>query len=229
MLNDDIRTRLAALSDAAYADFQRKLIPNVNPAAIIGVRTPALRTFAKQLVRESDVESFLAALPHTTFDENQLHAFIISETKDYGLALRQVEQFLPFIDNWATCDQLSPKSFRKHPEDLLPHVMTWLGSKGEYTVRFAICTLMRYFLDDLFEPSYAELVAQVQREEYYVRMMQAWYFATALAKQYESILPFIEQQRLEPWTHNKAIQKAIESYRVSDAHKAYLKTLRRKA
>ena len=223
-----IQQELFALQDTAYCDFQSKLIPNVNPETVIGVRTPELRAFAKALVKKGEEVEFLGALPHQYFDENQLHAFILSEIKDYDRCMQETERFLPFIDNWATCDQLSPKVFKKHRQKLLPHIEKWITSEEVYTVRFAIGALMRYFLDDDFDLAYPELVAAVRSEEYYVNMMIAWYFATALAKQYESILPYFETQRLDDWTHNKAIQKAVESRRITMQQKEYLKNLKAK-
>ena len=223
-----IQQELFALQYKVYRDFQSKLIPNVNPETVIGVRTPELRAFAKALVKKGEEVEFLGALPHQYFDENQLHAFILSEIKDYDRCMQETERFLPFIDNWATCDQLSPKVFKKHRQKLLPHIEKWIASEEVYTVRFAIGALMRYFLDDDFDLAYPELVAAVRSEEYYVNMMIAWYFATALAKQYESILPYFETQRLDDWTHNKAIQKAVESRRITMQQKEYLKNLKAK-
>ena len=221
---ENIRLRLFELQDIPYRDFQAKLIPNIPPETMIGVRTPALRDLAKELVRSNSIGSFLRELPHAYFDENQLHAFIISELKDFDTCLEEVERFLPQIDNWATCDQLSPKVFRKHKSALLPCIDQWLASGETYTVRFAIGMLMEHFLDDAFDPAYPEKVAAVRSEEYYINMMIAWYFATALAKQYDAVLPYIEKQRLSPWTHNKAIQKAVESRRITPEQKEYLKT-----
>jgi len=226
MLTEEIRAELYRLRDEEYRDFQEKLIPTVRAGAMIGVRTPALRTYAKQLLRHPDVWEFLEALPHDSFDENQLHAFILSELKDFGRCADEVNRFLPFVDNWATCDQLSPKVFRKHHADLLPLIQSWIASGETYTVRFGIGMLMAHFLDADFDPKYPERVAAVRSEEYYVNMMRAWYFATALAKQYDTVLPYLEQHHLDAWTHNKTIQKAVESYRITDAQKAYLKTLR---
>lgn len=225
---------LFGLQDVKYRDFQKKLIPTVDPDSVIGVRTPELRKLAKQLARlrtskeAADVEAFLKELPHEYFDENQLHAFIISEDKDYERCMSEVEEFLPYVDNWATCDQLSPKVFRKNKDGLLLHVRKWLKSDRTYTVRFAIGMLMQHFLDDDFDTEYPELVAKVKSEEYYVNMMIAWYFATALAKQYDAVIPYIEKQKLDVWTHNKTIQKARESYRITQEQKEYLKTLKRK-
>ena len=218
--------QLFCLQDTAYRAFQAKLIPTVAAESVIGVRTPVLRTLAKQLVKADRTEAFIAALPHRYFDENQLHAFIISETKNFDTCIAQVEQFLPYIDNWATCDQLLPRVFKKHHQALLTHIDRWLVSPRTYTVRFAIGMLLRHFLDDDFNPVYLQKVAALRSEEYYIRMMVAWYIATALAKQYDASLPIIQEQRLDPWTHNKAIQKACESYRITDEQKAYLRTLK---
>ena len=225
MVIDGIRETLFRLQDKKYRDFQYKLITTVDPENIIGVRTPALREYARQLARQADTAVFLDDLPHRYFDENQLHAFIISEIRDYGPCIAEVQRFLPYVDNWATCDQLSPRTFRKHRTELLACVREWLESPHPYTVRFAIGMLMQHYLDEDFDPEYPELVAGVRSDEYYVRMMVAWYFATALAKQYGAALPYLEEKRLAPWTHNKTIRKAIESYRVAPEQKAYLRSL----
>lgn len=224
----EIRQRLFDMRDDKYQQFNSSLIPNVNSELVIGVRTPELRKFAAELAKREDIGEFLSALPHEYFEENQLHAFIIEKTRDYDKCLRQVEEFLPFIDNWATCDQCAPKALVKNPERLISAVKRWISSDKPYTVRYGIGMLMRAYLDDSFEPEYPELVAGVTSSEYYVNMMRAWYFATALAKQYGAVIGYLEEGKLDLWTHNKAIQKACESYRVSDEHKAYLKTLKRK-
>ena len=226
MKTDDIRTLLLSMADNPYAAFQRKLIPTVTPDRLIGIRTPQLRQLAKELSRNEDMSTFLTDLPHRYFEENQLHAFILSGMKNFSACLDATTHFLPFIDNWATCDQLSPRVFRKDKVALLAKVTSWLGAQHEYTVRFAIRMLMDHFLDDDFSTDYPALVASVRRNEYYVRMMQAWYFATALAKQYEAVLGFIENRSLDTWTHNKTIQKAIESFRISDEQKAFLRTFK---
>lgn len=226
MILDDIHAQLTERQDISYRDFQSRLLPTVDKAAFIGVRTPALRAMAKRLARREDIGEFLSDLPHRCFDENQLHAFVIALTEDFDRCLAQVNAFLPYVDNWATCDQLSPKVFKKHKTALLPAVDAWIGSGAVYTVRFGVKMLMEHFLDDSFDLCYPRQVAAVRSEEYYVNMMIAWYFATALAKQYDAVLPFLEERRLSPWTHNKAIQKAAESLRVSPDKKAYLKTLR---
>ena len=222
----DVQAELLKLQDKKYGQFQQKLLPAVAADSIIGVRTPALRQMAKALLKSDGAAAFLAALPHRYFEENQLQAFMIAGIKDYDLCLSELKAFLPYVDNWATCDQMSPKVFKKHRAALLPEIKIWLQSSHTYTKRFAIKMLMDHFLDEDFDLSYLELVAAVRSEEYYVNMMIAWYFATALAKQYEAALPFIEKKRLAVWTHNKAIQKARESYRVSAAAKAYLQQLK---
>ena len=222
----EIQERLFELQDEKYRDFQVKLIPSVDPATVIGVRTPELRKLAKELAKRDDIDMFLDALPHDYFDENQLHAFILSGMKDYAGCMAGVCAFLPYVDNWATCDQMSPKAFSKNKDDLLVHIKDWLQSDKTYTIRFAAGMLMEHFLGDDFDAAYPELVAGTSSDEYYVNMMRAWYFATALAKQYESIIPFIEEKKLDSWTHNKAIQKSVESYRITPEQKAYLKTLK---
>lgn len=226
MNRDEIVAELFQMQDKDYAIMQAKIIPTVAADRIIGVRTPALRAFAKKLYKDTDIDVFLAGAPHQYFDEDQLHAFVISLEKDFGKCMAEVDAFLPFIDNWATCDQLSPKVFKKEPEKLLPNIRAWIKSDQTYTVRFAIGMLMQHFLDERFDLEYADMVAEVRSEEYYVNMMIAWYFATALAKQYESALPYLEERKLADWAHNKAIQKSVESYRITDEQKAYLRTLK---
>ena len=228
MITDEIRQSLFALQDIKYRDFQAKLIPTNAAESVIGVRTPALRKLARELRKDPKIGDFLQDLPHTFFDENQLHAFLISEIKDYTECLVQVQRFLPYIDNWATCDLISPKIFRKHTEELMPYIKKWMASEHTYTCRFGIKMLMTYFLDNNFRSEYAEWVAAVKSEEYYVNMMIAWYFATALAKQYDTAVQYLQTQKLDVWTHNKTIQKAIESYRITDEQKRYLKTLKQK-
>lgn len=227
MERKDIVAELFRLQDKDYAAFQSKLLPTVDQDRVIGVRTPALRTFAKSLYKEGETDGFLACLPHQYFDEDQLHAFLISLEKDFDKCISLVEAFLPYIDNWATCDQLSPKVFKMEPEKLLPYIEKWIKSDKIYTVRFAIGMLMQHFLDDRFDTKYAEMVANVESGEYYINMMIAWYFATALAKQYDSVLPYLEEDRLGDWVHQKTIQKCIESYRITENQKQYLKSLKR--
>ena len=226
MITEEIRRSLFDLQDIKYRDFQAKLIPGKDTEIMIGVRTPELRKLAKQMLKREDIGEFLRDLPHRYFDEDQLHAFIVSGIKEYGKCMEELMRFLPFVDNWATCDQMSPGVFKKHKPELLAEIREWLGSEHTYTVRYGIGMLMQHFLDEDFDPAYPELVAGVHSEEYYVNMMIAWYFATALAKQYEAVLPFIEGRRLDPWTHNKTIRKAVESYRISDEQKEYLRSLK---
>ena len=226
MITEEIRQSLFELQDIKYRDFQAKLIPGKDTETMIGVRTPELRKLAKQMLKREEIGEFLRDLPHRYFDEDQLHAFIVSGIKEYGKCMEELMRFLPFVDNWATCDQMSPGVFKKHRPELLAEIREWLGSEHTYTVRFGIGMLMQHFLDEDFDPAYPELVAGVHSEEYYVNMMIAWYFATALAKQYDAVRPFIEGRRLDPWTHNKTIQKAVESYRISDEQKEYLRSLK---
>ena len=226
MIVEEITNELFKMQDEKYRDFNSKLIPTVDKESMIGVRTPELRKYAKQLVKREDVGEFLHSVPHKYFDENQLHAFVLAEIKDFGVCLEEVKNFLPYIDNWATCDQLSPKVFKKYRKELLLHIKEWINSDKTYTVRFGIGMLMEHFLDEEFDFTYPEMVAEIRSEEYYINMMTAWYFATALAKQYEKVLPFIENKKLDTWTHNKAIQKAVESYRITDEQKTYLKGLK---
>lgn len=226
MLIEEIRQELFNLQDVKYRDFQAKLIPSASADTMIGVRTPDLRKLAKKYVKRDDIQIFLDNLPHEYFDENQLHAFIISEIKNYGQCLKEVNRFLPYVDNWATCDQMSPKVFKKHRQELLDQIKCWIKSDETYTVRFGVGMLMEHFLNDDFEPIYPEMVAGIRSEEYYINMMIAWYFATALAKQYGTVLPFIEEGKLDNWTHNKAIQKAVESNRITPEKKEYLKSLK---
>ena len=228
MITEEIRERLFSLQDTAYRDFQGKLIPGMDAEKEIGVRTPELRKLAKELAKREDIRDFLKDLPHRYFDENQVHAFILSEEKDFEKCMDELELFLPYVDNWATCDQMSPKVFRKNRKKLLESINRWIESEHTYTVRFAIKMLMEHFLDEDFDPIYPEMVAEVCSEEYYIRMMIAWYFATALAKQYDAAVPYLEQGKLDVWTHNKTIQKAVESYRITDKQKEYLKSLKRK-
>lgn len=225
-MNNAIRKELFERQDIKYRDFQAKLMPTVDPEKMIGVRTPELHKLAKQLIKSGDAAEFISELPHEYFDENQLHAFIISEMKDYEESIAEVNRFLPYVDNWATCDQLSPKVFKKHRAQLLGEIKKWIKSEKTYTIRFGIGMLMQHYLDEEFIPEYPEMVAAVKSDEYYVNMMIAWYFATALAKQYEEVLPFLENKVLDKWTHNKAIQKSVESYRITPEQKEYLKGLR---
>lgn len=220
-----VEETLLSLKEEDYASFQRRLIPNIPAETILGVRTPALRKLAKEL---PNPEGFRKELPHRYFEENQLHAFSLEGEKDFGVVIEGVEAFLPYVDNWATCDQLRPKCFSRHKEELLPHIRVWLEKEHVYTRRFAMEMLMVHFLEADFRPEYLSWVAQADGEDYYLHMMVAWYFATALAKQYEAALPYLTENRLAPWVHNKTIQKALESYRITQEQKTFLKTLRRK-
>ncbi len=225
-----IRERLSEQRDEEYALFQRRIINNIPPETIMGVRTPALRSMAKEIFRDKNdpelCEDFLNALPHRYFEENQLHSFILCLEKDYDRCIEKVDAFLPFVDNWATCDQLAPKVFGKNTDRLAADIDRWLSSDEPYTIRFGIEMMMSHYLDELFDVSFLEKAAVIRSEEYYVNMMTAWFFATALAKQYDSTLPFIEQHRLDEWTHNKSIQKAVESRRITPEQKDYLRTLK---
>lgn len=226
MRSDAIFQRLSELSDPTYRDFHAGLIPNISPETILGVRVPALRKLARELRGSAEAQEFMAALPHEYYDENCLHGLLINDIKDFGATVSALDAFLPYVDNWAVCDLISPRSFKSRPPELAAHVRRCLESSHSYTVRFGIGVLMSFYLDVGFEPAQLEAVAERCCEEYYVNMMVAWYFATALAKQPEAALPYIENRRLSRWTHNKAIQKSIESRRIPDETKAYLKTLR---
>lgn len=222
----DIQQELFALQDLSYRDFHAKLMPTVDKARVIGVRTPKLRAFAKEFGKTEEAKEFLKVLPHQYYEENNLHGLLIEQIKDYPTLIRELNRFLPCIDNWATCDLLTVRVVKKHLDTFTEEVERWLASDHTYTIRFGIGMLMRYYLEEHFSLEYPEKVAKIRSEEYYVNMMRAWYFATALTKQYEAIFPFLEEKRLDAWTHNKTIQKAIESYRITQEQKAYLRTLR---
>ena len=223
---DNIKKKLFRLQDVCYGDFHSKLMPNIAREKIIGIRVPVLRRFVKDL-SEAEKEDFLQQLPHNDYEENNLHGLIIMESKDYGRCIGELERFLPYIDNWATCDMLRPKILSKHLPELLEKIYQWLASEDTYIVRLAIGFLMSFYLDDgAYQREYLAKVAEVSSKEYYVRMMVAWYFATALAKQYQDALPYMQKGRMEEWTRRKAIQKALESRRVSPEHKEYLRSLR---
>lgn len=217
------------MQDKTYKDFHSKLMPTINSNSIIGVRVPVLRDYAKKLFKEYSIESlnsFLKNLPHEFYEENNIHAFLIEKINNFDECIFYLEEFLPYIDNWATCDMLNPKIFKTNCEKLLEKIYQWINSDSVYTVRFGIGMLMRYFLDEKFETKYLDLVTSINSEEYYINMMRAWFFATALAKQYEQILPYIKNYSLDKWTHNKTIQKANESFRITKDQKEELKKFR---
>lgn len=222
-----IQDRLLALRDEKYAAFTAKLIPNIDPSRVVGVRAPQLAQLAKELKGSAVAREFLALLPHRFLEENGLHAALLNSIREYATVVEEVERFLPYVDNWATCDSLSPKVFARHTAELLPLVRRWMASRHEYTCRFGIAMLMRHYLaPDTFQPDFPQWVAAIGRDEFYVKMMQAWYFATALAKQWDAVEPFMHEGRLPEWVRRKSIQKALESFRVSDLHKSHLRTLR---
>jgi len=225
----DLQNQLFALADRDYAVFQAKLAPTISPDRFIGVRLPVLRRFAKEFSKTAECEAFLQALPHEYYDENLLHSILLENSRDYSRCIAAVDAFLPYVDNWAVCDTLRPKLFSKHKAELLPNVKKWIASPETYTCRFGIDMLMTHYLDADFRPEYLELPAAVSSEEYYVRMMVAWYYATALAKQWDSTIPYLETRRLPVWTHNKTIQKACESFRITPEQKEYLKELKKEA
>lgn len=225
-IGERIQEQLWEMQDVGYKDFHAKLIPTVAPEAIIGVRTPELRKYARKLAKDPQIGDFLAQLPHQYYDENNVHAFVVEQIKDYGECLAQTERFLPYIDNWATCDTMAPKVFAKHKTELLESVQRWIASSETYTIRYGVGMLMRFYLEEDFRQEYLQWVADIRSEEYYVNMMRAWYFATALAKQYEAVILYLEEKRLDDWTHNKAIQKACESYRITAQQKKYLRGLK---
>ncbi|MCD8241353.1 MAG: DNA alkylation repair protein [Lachnospiraceae bacterium] len=217
---------LCSRQDTGYQDFQRKLMPAVPPESVIGVRTPILRSYVKEIKNTECARQFMQELPHTYFEENQLHALLVCEERSFDACLEKLQAFLPFVDNWATCDQLVPRVFRQHHQELLPYIDQWLTSGHVYTLRFGIGMLMWHFLDEDFDGKYPERVAAIRSGEYYVNMMIAWYFATALAKQYDAVLPYIAEKRLDPWVHRMTIRKARESFRVTEEHKEFLLRLR---
>ncbi len=224
---DYIKKQLFEMQDLKYRDFHSKLMPTVDKEKVIGIRTPELRKFAKKISKTEYKIEFMKNLPHEYYEENNLHAFLIEEIKDYCLCIAELNRFLPYVDNWATCDMMRPEIFKKHLHELLGEIGKWLESADTYTVRYGIEMLMIHYLDGNFKTEYADSVAGIRSDEYYIKMMQAWYFATALSKHYEKILPYLEENRLDADTHNKTIRKAIESYRISDDKKKYLRTLKR--
>ena len=226
-----IQKELFEMQDLKYRDFHSKLMPTVDKEKVIGVRIPQLRKYASSFLKLSsreEINEFMHTLPHQYYEEDNLHAFIIEKIKDYEECINALNAFLPYIDNWATCDMMNPKVLKKEPERLLEQGKVWMKAKETYVGRFAMGCLMNYYLEENFTTECADLVAEVQSEEYYIQMMQAWYFATALAKQYDAVLPYLLEHRLSMWVHNKTIQKAVESYRITTEQKDYLKTLKRK-
>lgn len=223
---NELQRQLFSLQDERYREFHSRLIPNVDKENIIGIRMPVLRKFAKEFAGTDEAAAFLMELPHRYYEENNLHMLLITGIKDYDRCLMEIERFLPYIDNWATCDFTAPKCFAKHRSELLPVINKWLKSGKTYTIRYGIGILMGLYLDDDFKPEYLELVAGISSEEYYVNMMIAWYMATALAKQWDVAIPYIEKRVMSDWVHRKTIQKAIESFRITDEQKRYLRTLR---
>ena len=222
----EIQQLLFELQDMAYRDFHSRLMPDIDKETVIGIRVPVLRKYAKSIAGTELAEKFIKELPHRYYEENNLHMMLITGIKDYARCLTEIERFLPYIDNWATCDFPAPKCFENHKEDLLPVIKRWIASSETYTIRYGIGMLMRLYLDADFDPEYLELVAGVKSDEYYVNMMIAWYMATALAKQWDAVIPYIEEHRMSDWVHRKTIQKAVESYRITDEQKKYLKGYR---
>lgn len=222
----EITDRLFEMQDLKYRDFNSSLNPTLNKNCFIGVRTPLLRSFAKEIKGTELAEKFILELPHKYFEENQLHAILFDNEKNFDKCIKNIELFLPYVDNWATCDQLNPKVLKKYPEKLFENIKVWIKSNHTYTVRYAIKKLMDIYLDDNFQKKYCDMVAEIKSDEYYICMMQAWYFATALAKQYDTAIEYLENHKLTDFVHKKTIQKACESFRVSNEHKIYLKSLR---
>lgn len=223
-----IHKKLFELQDKEYKKFHLKLVPNINEESVIGVRIPALRKLAKELSNNKDIDIFLNTLPHKYYEEYAVHSFLICKLQEFDSCIRLIDRFLPFVDNWAICDSIRPVCFAKNRDKLIFVIKRWLNSEHTYTVRFAIEMLMVHFLDDEFNISYAELVANIESDDYYLNMMCAWYFATALAKKYDDIIPFIEKKKLPLWVHNKTIQKATESFRITPEQKEYLRALKQK-
>lgn len=223
---EEIQKQLFELQDMAYRDFHSRLMPDIDKETVIGIRVPMLRKYAKSIAGTELAEKFIKELPHCYYEENNLHMMLITWIKDYDRCLTEIERFLPYIDNWATCDFPAPKCFENHKEDLLPVIKRWIASSETYTIRYGIGMLMRLYLDADFDPEYVRIVAEVKSDEYYVNMMIAWYMATALAKQWDAVIPYIEEHRMSDWVHRKTIQKAVESYRITDEQKRYLKEYR---
>ena len=226
-MKTSLQIELFSLRDLKYKEFHQKLMPTVNPHKVIGIRTPVLRKFAKEFSKREEATSFLKNLPHKYYEEDNLHAFLLEEIKDYEILIEELNKFLPFVDNWATCDMMRPKILKNHKTELLEDIKRWLNSKDTYTIRFAVNCLMNYYLEEDFKSEYLQWVKNIESDEYYINMVRAWYFATALAKQYDETVKILENNALDKWTHNKTIQKAIESYRITSEQKEYLRTLKR--
>lgn len=222
----EIQKELFKLQDLTYRNFHSRLMPNISIEKIIGVRNPETKKFAKQLIKEGRATDFVSGLPHKYYEENNVHAYIINECKDYKKAIEMLNEFLPFVNNWATCDIINPKIFKKYGEELLNEIEKWISSKETYTIRFGIKMLMTFYLDENFKKEYLKIPAEIKSEEYYINMMIAWFYATALAKQYDETIKYLENKKLDEWIHNKTIQKAVESYRITDKQKEYLRSLR---
>ena len=226
-MKTSLQIELFSLRDLKYKEFHQKLMPTVSPDKVIGIRTPVLRKFAKDFSKREEAESFIKNLPHKYYEEDNLHAFLLEEIRDYESLIEELNKFLPFVDNWATCDMMRPKILKNHKIELLEDIKRWLNSKDTYTIRFAVNCLMLYYLEEDFKPEYLQWVKNIESQEYYINMVRAWYFATALAKQYDETVKILENNALDKWTHNKTIQKANESYRITKEQKEYLRTLKR--
>ena len=224
---EKLEKKLFEMQDLKYRDFHSRLLPGIDKETIIGIRTPELRKFTKEYAKTPEADLFMQELPHRYYEENNMHMMIASWIKDYEKCLAQVKRFLPYVNNWATCDLPAPKTFAKHKDELLPEIGSWIASDETYTIRYGIGMLMTFYLDEDFRPEYLKMAADVESEEYYVNMMIAWYFATALAKQWDATIPYLKERKLPEWVHRKTIQKAIESYRITPEQKVYLKTLRK--
>jgi len=227
-INEKIRAGLLNLKDINYKEFHSKLVPTLDKDRIIGIRTPILRKYSNEISQTKHINIFLNTLPHYYYEENNLHAFCIEKIKDYRNCIEMLDKFLPYIDNWATCDSMSPPILSKHKDLLIEQIKIWLNSSHTYTVRFGLKCLMTHYLDADFKEEYLIMASNIKSSEYYIQMMIAWFFATALAKQYETTISYITDNKLDLWIHNKTIQKALESYRITEERKLYLKTLKRK-
>ena len=223
-----IKEKILQMADAEYRAFQLKLMPTVSGERVAGVRIPMLRKYAKEIKGSDEAERFLADLPHELYDEDNLHSMLISMERDYTRVISLLDNFLPYVDNWATCDVISPRSFRSHKKELILKIKEWMSSEHTYEVRFGIGLLLKFYFDEDFSLSQSDAVAEISSDEYYINMMRAWYFATALAKQYDAVIEYIEQRKLDTWTHNMTIRKAVESYRITEEQKKYLKSLKQK-